>query len=107
MPIHVSNVALFNPATKKADRVGVKSLDDGARCACSRRTASRWTLNHGQRQETGQARREADKKQAAQQQAKPKKERRRRRKPPPKSTCRRCRAPPALATYYRTRSCPD
>jgi large subunit ribosomal protein L24 len=29
MPIHVSNVALFNPATGKADRVGVKSLDDG------------------------------------------------------------------------------
>ena len=29
MPIHVSNVALFNPATKKADRVGAKSLQDG------------------------------------------------------------------------------
>jgi large subunit ribosomal protein L24 len=29
MPIHISNVALFNPATKKADRVGVKTLDDG------------------------------------------------------------------------------
>ncbi|MDP2810179.1 MAG: 50S ribosomal protein L24 [Rhodocyclaceae bacterium] len=29
MPIHVSNVALFNPATKKADRVGCKTLDDG------------------------------------------------------------------------------
>ncbi len=29
MPIHVSNVALYNPATKKADRVGVKTLDDG------------------------------------------------------------------------------
>ena len=29
MPIHISNVALFNPATKKADRVGVKALDDG------------------------------------------------------------------------------
>ena len=29
MPIHVSNVALFNPATKKADRAGVKRLDDG------------------------------------------------------------------------------
>ncbi len=29
MPIHVSNVALFNPATKKADRAGVKTLDDG------------------------------------------------------------------------------
>jgi large subunit ribosomal protein L24 len=29
MPIHISNVALFNPATKKADRVGVKALEDG------------------------------------------------------------------------------
>src|SRR5947207_5601611 len=29
LPIHVSNVALFNPATKKADRIGVKQLDDG------------------------------------------------------------------------------
>jgi large subunit ribosomal protein L24 len=29
MSIHVSNVALFNPATQKADRVGFKTLDDG------------------------------------------------------------------------------
>jgi large subunit ribosomal protein L24 len=29
MPIHVSNIALFNPATQKADRVGAKTLDDG------------------------------------------------------------------------------
>src|SRR5918992_201060 len=29
LPIHVSNVALFNPATKKGDRIGVKMLDDG------------------------------------------------------------------------------
>jgi large subunit ribosomal protein L24 len=29
MPIHVSGVALFNPASKKADRVGVKVLEDG------------------------------------------------------------------------------
>ena len=29
MPIHISNVALFNPATQKAGRVGVKSLEDG------------------------------------------------------------------------------
>ena len=27
MPIDVSNVMLFNPATKKADRVGVKVVD--------------------------------------------------------------------------------
>ena len=29
MPIHISNVALFNPATKKADRAGIKLLDGG------------------------------------------------------------------------------
>jgi large subunit ribosomal protein L24 len=29
LPIHVSNVALFNPATKKADRVATKTLQDG------------------------------------------------------------------------------
>src|SRR3989337_3855544 len=29
LPIHVSNVALFNPATKKADRVGSQTLQDG------------------------------------------------------------------------------
>ncbi len=28
-PLHLSNVALWNPATRKADRVGRKSLDDG------------------------------------------------------------------------------
>ncbi|MBI5923471.1 MAG: 50S ribosomal protein L24 [Betaproteobacteria bacterium] len=29
MPIQISNVALFNPATQKADRVGFKTLNDG------------------------------------------------------------------------------
>ncbi|MBK8322680.1 MAG: 50S ribosomal protein L24 [Betaproteobacteria bacterium] len=29
MPIHNSNVALFNPATGKGDRVGIRTLDDG------------------------------------------------------------------------------
>ncbi len=29
MPLHVSNVSLFNPSTKKADRVGFKVLADG------------------------------------------------------------------------------
>ncbi|HXV40298.1 MAG TPA: 50S ribosomal protein L24 [Steroidobacteraceae bacterium] len=28
-PLAASNVALLNPATKKADRVGIKSLTDG------------------------------------------------------------------------------
>ncbi len=31
MPLHISNVSLFNPATKKADRVGIKVLDGGKR----------------------------------------------------------------------------
>jgi large subunit ribosomal protein L24 len=29
MPMHISNVAIFNPASGKADRVGIKILDDG------------------------------------------------------------------------------
>ena len=29
MPVHISNVALFNGATQKADRVGFKVLEDG------------------------------------------------------------------------------
>lgn len=29
MPIHQSNVAIYNPATAKADRVGIKLLADG------------------------------------------------------------------------------
>jgi large subunit ribosomal protein L24 len=28
-PLHASNVALLNPATRKADRVGVRTLKDG------------------------------------------------------------------------------
>ena len=30
-PIHVSNVAIFNSATNKADRVGIKVLEDGTK----------------------------------------------------------------------------
>ena len=29
MPIHVSNVMLYNPQTKKGDRVGFRTLEDG------------------------------------------------------------------------------
>ena len=29
LPIHVSNIALFNPQTQKADRAAVKVLEDG------------------------------------------------------------------------------
>ena len=31
MPLHVSNVALYNPGTRKADRVGVRVMQDGRR----------------------------------------------------------------------------
>jgi large subunit ribosomal protein L24 len=31
MPLHISNVMLFNPVAKKGDRVGVKALEDGRR----------------------------------------------------------------------------
>lgn len=34
MPIHISNVALFNPATQKADRVGFKILEDRRKVRC-------------------------------------------------------------------------
>jgi large subunit ribosomal protein L24 len=29
MPLHISNVALYNPASGKGDRVGFKKLEDG------------------------------------------------------------------------------
>ena len=29
VPIHVSNVAIWNPITKKADRIGFRTLQDG------------------------------------------------------------------------------
>ena len=31
MPLHISNIALFNPATGKADRVCIKTLKDGSK----------------------------------------------------------------------------
>jgi large subunit ribosomal protein L24 len=31
MPLHISNVALFNPQTKKGDRIGIRTLQDGRR----------------------------------------------------------------------------
>ena len=33
-PLHISNVALFNPVTNKADRVGFKTLEDGRKVRC-------------------------------------------------------------------------
>ena len=29
IPIHISNVMLFNPVTKKGDRIGFRKLEDG------------------------------------------------------------------------------
>jgi len=34
MPIHQSNVAIFNAQTGKADRVGIKLLADGKKSSC-------------------------------------------------------------------------
>jgi large subunit ribosomal protein L24 len=31
MPLHISNVALFNPGTQKGDRVGIRTLQDGSK----------------------------------------------------------------------------
>ncbi len=31
MPLHISNVSLYNPTTQKADRVGFKQLEDGTK----------------------------------------------------------------------------
>ena len=31
MAIHISNVALYNPATQKGERVGIRQLEDGRR----------------------------------------------------------------------------
>lgn len=37
-PLHVSNVQLFNPAEKKGDRVGIKTLEDGRKVRIFRST---------------------------------------------------------------------
>lgn len=37
-PIEASNVAIFNPQTQKADRVGFKILDDGKKVRCFKST---------------------------------------------------------------------
>ncbi len=29
MPVHISNIGIFNPETKKSDRVGFRTLEDG------------------------------------------------------------------------------
>ncbi len=29
MPLHISNVAIYNPATKKGGRIGFRTLEDG------------------------------------------------------------------------------
>ncbi len=30
-PLHISNVGIYNPANEKADRVGIRRLDDGTK----------------------------------------------------------------------------
>ena len=36
MPLPVSKIAIFNPTTQKADRVGFKTLSDGRKVRCFR-----------------------------------------------------------------------
>ena len=64
MPIHVSNVALFNPATGKADRVGFKDVDGNkVRFFKSNGEVSERVMsNHGPSPKVlqGQSRRRAD-----------------------------------------------
>ncbi len=31
MPLHISNVMVYNPQTKKGDRIGIRQLEDGSR----------------------------------------------------------------------------
>jgi large subunit ribosomal protein L24 len=38
LPIHISNVALIDPKTKKSTRVGYKVLDDGRKVRIARRS---------------------------------------------------------------------
>ena len=44
MPIHISNVALFNTAAKKADRVGFKLMPDGRKVRVFRSNGEQVTL---------------------------------------------------------------
>ena len=37
-PIHISNIAIFNPQTNKGDRVGIKTLEDGKKVRVFRST---------------------------------------------------------------------
>jgi large subunit ribosomal protein L24 len=39
-PIHISNVALIDPESDRATRVGVKTLDDGRKVRVARRSGS-------------------------------------------------------------------
>lgn len=38
MPLHISNIMLFNPVTRKGDRVGIRALEDGRRVRIFRST---------------------------------------------------------------------
>ena len=38
MPVHISNVALYNAASSKGERIGFKTLEDGRKVRCFRGT---------------------------------------------------------------------
>ncbi len=39
MPIHVSNIAIWNPVSSKGDRIGFKNLEDGRKVRVFRSTS--------------------------------------------------------------------
>ena len=41
-PIHASNVQLFNPATNQADKVSIRTLEDGRKVRVLNPTAKPW-----------------------------------------------------------------
>src|SRR3954465_14396425 len=59
MPLHISNVALYNPGTQKADRVGIRTLEDGKRVRFFKsngESAAAWGLpDERERQQESQA----------------------------------------------------
>ena len=70
MPLHISNVALFNPATKKADRVGVKHAGrrpPRALLQVQRRSGGRMSEKDAKKDKAGKARRRASRARSPQQ----------------------------------------
>ena len=99
MPIHVSNMALFNPQTQEGrPRAASRRSTTAARCACSSRTAKWSTHEDGQ----GQVQDKADKAPASREAAADK---------PSEGRSREARQhapmPPRAAAHYREKVVPE